>query len=41
VKQQLLTPHEIHDLEPHIKKIYHGGVFYVNAKHTRNPEKSY
>ena len=26
VKQQLLSPHEIHDLEPHIKKIYHGGV---------------
>ena len=30
VKQQLLTPHEIHDLEPHIKKIYHGGVLYPN-----------
>lgn len=39
VKQQLLTPHEIHDLEPHIKKIYHGGVLYANAKHTRNPKK--
>ena len=39
VKQQLLTPHEIHDLEPSIKKIYHGGVLYSNAKHTRNPKK--
>ena len=39
VKQQLLTPHEIHDLEPHIKKIYHGGVFYPNARHARNPGK--
>ena len=39
VKQQLLTPHEIHDLEPHIKKIYHGGVLYENAKHARNPKK--
>ena len=39
VKQQLLTPHEIHDLEPHIKQIYHGGVLYPNARHTRNPKK--
>ena len=39
VKQQLLTPHEIHDLEPHIKKIYHGGVLYPDARHTRNPRK--
>jgi len=39
VKQQLLTPHEIHDLEPHIKKIYHGGILYPNAKHARNPKK--
>ena len=39
VKQQLLTPHEIHDLEPHIKKIYHGGVLYSDAKHARNPKK--
>ena len=39
VKQQLLTPHEIHDLEPHINKIYHGGVLYPNARHTRNPKK--
>ena len=39
VKQQLLTPHEIHDLEPHINKIYHGGVLYPNARHTKNPKK--
>jgi len=39
IKQQLLTPHEIHDLEPHINKIYHGGVLYSNARHTRNPKK--
>jgi D-hydroxyproline dehydrogenase len=39
VKQKLLTPHEIHDLEPHIKKIYHGGILYENAKHARNPKK--
>jgi len=39
VKQQILTPHEIHDLEPHIKQIYHGGIFYSNARHARNPKK--
>ena len=39
IKQQLLTPNEIHDLEPHIKRIYHGGVLYPNARHARNPEK--
>ena len=39
VKQQLLTPNEIHDLEPNIKKIYHGGVLYPNARHARNPKK--
>tara|TARA_B100000029_G_scaffold512062_1_gene607722 strand:- start:922 stop:2175 length:1254 start_codon:yes stop_codon:yes gene_type:complete len=39
VKQQLLNAKEIHDLEPHIKQIYHGGVFYPNARHTRNPKK--
>ncbi len=39
VKQQLLKPHEIHDLEPHIKKIYHGGILYPNARHARNPKK--
>jgi len=39
VEQQLLKPHEIHDLEPHIKKIYHGGVLYPSARHARNPKK--
>ncbi len=39
VKQQILTPHEIHDLEPHINKIYHGGILYSNARHARNPKK--
>ena len=39
VKQQVLKPHEIHDLEPNIRKIYHGGVYYPNARHTRNPRK--
>ena len=39
VEQQLLSPHEIHDLEPHIKKIYHGGILYPQAKHARNPRK--
>ena len=39
VKQQLLTPKEIHDLEPNIKRIYHGGVLYPHARHTRNPKK--
>ena len=39
IKQQLLTPHEIHDLEPHINKIYHGGVLYPDAKHAKNPKK--
>jgi len=39
VKQQLLTAHEIHDLEPHIKKVYHGGVLYPGARHAKNPKK--
>ena len=39
VEQKLLTPHEIHDLEPHIKQIYHGGVLYPSARHARNPKK--
>jgi len=25
VEQQLLTPDEIHDLEPNMRKVYHGG----------------
>ena len=39
VEQQLLKPDEIHDLEPNIKKIYHGGVYYPSARHARNPRK--
>ena len=39
VKQQLLSPKDIHDLEPKIKPFYHGGVFYDYARHTRNPKK--
>jgi len=39
VEQRLLTSDEIYDLEPNIKKIYHGGVYYPSARHTRNPRK--
>ena len=39
VEQQLLTAHEIHDLEPHIRKIYHSGIYYPRARHARNPKK--
>jgi len=39
VKQQILTRNEIHDLEPHIKKIYYGGILYSDARHARNPKK--
>ena len=39
VKQQLLSPKDIHDLEQNIKPFYHGGVFYDYARHTRNPKK--
>ncbi len=39
VKHQMLSPKEIHDLEPNIKPFYHGGVFYNYARHTRNPKK--
>ncbi len=39
VKQQLLSPKEIHDLEPNIKPVYHGGVYYDYARHARNPKK--
>ena len=30
-EQQLLNKNEIHDLEPNIKKFYHGGVFYKKS----------
>ena len=39
VKQQILSPKEIHDLEPNIKPVYHGGVYYDYARHARNPKK--
>ncbi len=39
VKQQIVSPKEIHDLEPNIKPFYHGGVFYSYARHARNPKK--
>mgnify|MGYP001214301827 FL=1 len=39
VKQQVLNPKEIHDLEPNIKPFYHGGVFYDYARHAKNPKK--
>ena len=39
VKQQILSPKEIHDLEPNIKTFYHGGVFYNYARHARDPKK--
>ena len=39
VDQQTVTAKEIHDLEPNIKPIYHGGVYYQYGRHTRNPKK--
>ena len=39
VKQKILSPKEIHDLEPNLKPFYDGGVFYDYARHTRNPKK--
>ena len=39
VKQQLVNPKEIHDLEPNIKPFYDSGVFYDYARHARNPRK--
>jgi len=39
VDQQAVTPKEIHDLEPNIKPIYHGGVYYKLGRHARNPKK--
>ena len=39
VEQQLLTPDEIYDLEPNIRKVYHGGVYYPSARHAKNPRK--
>ncbi len=39
VKQKILNPKEIHDLEPNLKPFYDGGVFYDYARHARNPKK--
>ena len=39
VDQQVVTPKEIHDLEPKIKPFYHGGVYYKYGRHARNPKK--
>ena len=39
VEQKLLNAHEIHDLEPHIRQIYHEGILYPSARHTKNPRK--
>ena len=39
VKQQILKPKEIHDLEPNLKPFYDGGVYYDYARHTKNPKK--
>ena len=39
VDQKVVTPKEIHDLEPNIKPIYHGGVYYQYGRHARNPKK--
>ena len=39
VKQQVLNPKEIHDLEPNLKPFYHGGVYYDYARHARDPRK--
>jgi len=39
VDQQVVTPKEIHDLEPHIKPFYHGGVYYQYGRHARNPKR--
>ena len=39
VDQQLVSPKEIHDLEPNVKPFYHGGVYYKFGRHARNPKK--
>ena len=39
VDQQIVSPKEIHDLEPNIKTFYHGGVYYKYGRHARNPKK--
>jgi len=39
VDQQVVSPKEIHDLEPNIKPFYHGGVYYKYGRHAKNPKK--
>ncbi len=39
VKQEILSPKEVHDLEPNLKPFYDGGVFYEYARHATNPKK--
>ena len=39
VDQQVVSPKEIHDLEPNIKPCYHGGVYYKYGRHAKNPKK--
>jgi len=39
VDQQIVNTKEIHDLEPNIKPFYHGGVYYQNGRHARNPKR--
>ena len=39
VKQKILNPKEVNDLEPNLKPFYDGGVFYEYARHARNPKK--
>ena len=39
VEQQIVSPKEIHDLEPNIKPFYHGGVYYQYGRHAKNPKK--
>ena len=39
VKQKILNPKEVHDLEPNLKPFYAGGVFYEYARHAKNPKK--
>jgi len=37
IEQKILSPKEIHDLEPNISQVYDGGVLYPGATHTRDP----
>ena len=39
VKQKILNPKDVHDLEPNLKPFDDGGVFYEYARNARNPKK--